>query len=243
LSALASAFQQGLGYFQTGAQIAGGLANAFGGSDPGARDFAMWANRLGQGAGQVGGFLQGVTGSHEPAGGGMAAAQFQQPAMLAPPASSVPPPATTSGSIAAPGLNATALMGLLMSNPQLVQALQSAPFSASPPGVSVDVPNRGAVSIPLGALMSSLAQLSQASSRELSELWPEDEAQVPEYLLAEDGSPVVDISKPRDRAALALYWLRRSAEAQRYGVLNSRLRRKARIDPVDAWARDAGFDD
>ena len=52
-SAIARGLQQGLGLFQTGAQIAGGLAGAAGGNNRTAQDFALWANRLGQGAGQL----------------------------------------------------------------------------------------------------------------------------------------------------------------------------------------------
>ena len=69
---------------------------------------------------------------------------------------------------AAPQVNATALMALLMNNPQIMQAMQAAPFSPTPQGVAINLPNQAPMSIPLNAVMNTIAQLAQASTRELS---------------------------------------------------------------------------
>lgn len=257
-SSLARGVQQGLSYFQTGAQIAGSLAGAFGGNDPGARDFALWANRLGQGAGQVNNFMQSR-------GGGPAAAaqgnppwgQFQQSMPMSTPAgpqfqqsmpTSMPagPPQSSmmlGGPADLPAANATALMALLMSNPQFMQALQAAPFSTGMPSVAVNPPNSAPVPIPLSAVMNTLAQLAQASSRELSEMSTEGEAQIPEYLLADDGSLIADPASPQEQAELVLNWLRAGAQARRLGMPEANGFGQADFNDSGAWAREAGFDD
>jgi len=158
--------------------------------------------------------------------------------------SSQPQPSMTLGDApSAPAVNATALMALLMNNPQILQALQSMPFSTEPQGVAVNVPNRAPVSIPLNAVMNTIAQLAQASTRELSALSGEDEPDVPDYLLADDGSFIVDPANPQERVALALHWLRVDAEVQRYRSSQTFAPVEASLDESDAWAVEAGFDD
>jgi len=144
---------------------------------------------------------------------------------------------------AAPQANATALMALLMNNPQIVQAMQAAPFSPTPQGVAINLPNQAPMSIPLNAVMNTIAQLAQASTRELSALPGESEQDIPDYLLAGDGSFIVDPADPQQRAALALHWLRADAEAQRHGSPQAFGSGGTGFDEAEAWAREAGFDD
>ena len=253
--AIARGIQQGLGVFQTGAQIAGGLAGAFGGNDRTAQDFALWANRLGQGAGQVGGFVQAMRGGQAPAfpgaaGGGLAGPRgLQQPAPAQPSPGTPPPgygaPGAPGAAPGGPPVNATALMGLLLNNPHLIQAIQSAPFvtQGGAPGVQVNVPDTAPVSIPLGAVMNAIAQLAQASTRELNAMTSEGDSEIPEYLLAEDGEFIVDPASADDRAAVVLQWLRLEGEAQRCAESDGFIAAdEMGMDESDVWAREAGFD-
>ena len=56
--------------------------------------------------------------------------------------------------------------------------------------------------------MNTIAQLAQASTRELYAMRSEDDPEIPDYLLAEDGDFIVDPESDEDRAALALLLLR-----------------------------------
>lgn len=272
-SRIAQGIQQGLGLFQTGAQVAGGLAGAFGGDNRTAQTFAQWANRLGQGAGQVGGLLQGLRGGQIPglpggttgaAPGGPGAVPLRPPTVAVQPTPSRPPPAL---GLAVPGpapLDATALLGMLLTNPQIMQALTQAPFMSLPAarGVEVNVPSAGPVSIPLPDLVNTIAQLAQRSVGEVSEsrteldLASEDDPEIPDFLLTEDGELMADPTNPEDRAALVLHLLRLDGEARRHGSEDLYGEPDAlglfdemssepvwEIDESDLWAREAGFDD
>ena len=245
--------QQGLGAFQAGAQIVGGLAGAFGGNNRTARSFSRWATRLGQGAGQIGGMMQALRGRQVPAiRGGVspgAGGRRPSPRQIRRPAGGRP---AVRGRAGAPGggqLNATALLGLLTSNPQLMQALRSAPLlrRAGARRVEVDIPNSGPVSIPLGEVMNAFAHLARASMHELNGLASEDDAEIPEYLLGDDGEPLVDPANEEERAALALHLLRLDGEADRYAELNDLVASdgyfEGDLDESELWAREAGFDD
>jgi hypothetical protein len=71
----------------------------------------------------------------------------------------------------------------------------------------------------------------------------EDEQQVPDYLLADDGSLLADPASPQERAAVALQRLRIGAEARRYDLAGAGRFDRTRLDAADVWARDAGLDD
>lgn len=254
-ASVARGFQQALDIAQTAFGVAGGLAQTFGGNDRTAQDIARWSNLLAQGAGQVRAWQGPQSGQPSGpastqgaapgvAGAGIAGTGSQQSWMP-----SMPQPAAPLGGLSArygttaaapdgPQLNATAMMALLLNNPQLIQAMQSALVpQGGAPSVPVSLPNSQPGSIPLGNVMNALAQLAQVSTRELDALANEDDAEVPDYLLREDGSFVVDPASAQERAALVLQLLRMEAEGRRLTSMDGDV-----VDQSDAWARDAGFD-
>lgn len=275
--AIARGIQTGLSLFQTGAQIAGGLSATFGGNNRTARDFSRWANLLGQGAGVAGGVLgsfRGMTGgSRGPTRARPQRRPLTRPTTRSPtrpparrpaprPAARPPtrPPATRPATRlpapgarpAAPGgsrLNATALMGLLMNNPQLMQALRSAPFIARAGArrVEVDIPGREVVSIPLGDVMNSIALLARESMHELNALASEDNEETFDYLIGADGEFRVDPASATERAEETLYLLRIGAEADRYADAQEFVTDDVMeevvgdLDESDLWAAEAGF--
>ncbi|MGH8773556.1 MAG: hypothetical protein ACREV2_20630 [Burkholderiales bacterium] len=93
--------------------------------------------------------------------------------------------------------------------------------------------------------MNTVAQLAQASARELSAMTSEDDPEVPDYLLAEDGDVIVDPVSAEDRAALVLHLLRIEGEARRCaesdGFVASDGMGMDEMDESDVWAREAGF--
>jgi hypothetical protein len=99
--------------------------------------------------------------------------------------------------------------------------------------------------------MNTLAQLAQASTRELNTMTSEDDPDIPDYLLADDGEFLADPASAADRAEVVLQLLRLDREAQRYAELNGPFAAdEMRIDDIDEmemdeserWAREAGFD-
>jgi len=181
------------------------------------------------------------------------------------PVASAPDPSapTGTGPPIAGSLDATALLGLLLSNPQIMQSVRGAPIASqgvAPPSVQVNVPGSGPTAIPLGDIMNVFAMLMQRSVEELSDLeaesdlTSEDDPAVPEYLFGEDGELLVDPANAQDRAAYTLELLRKHvAEAQcwRDGGLAAdwdtpnpfdRSGAFARgTDESDLWAYEAGF--
>jgi hypothetical protein len=152
----------------------------------------------------------------------------QIPQIAGPPTPAVRPSASSlpgmAGAAASPApaaggqLDATALLGLLMSNPQLQQALRSAAVlgQAARP-VELVVPTEGGpttVSIPLHAVMNTVAEMAERASVELA---PEADEALPGYLLNEAGEAIVEPSNPPAHAALVLHYFRMAGEAERFG--------------------------
>ena len=145
-----------------------------------------------------------------------------------------------------PQQNALALLSLMLANPNLHRAFQTAHTTgAAPRTVELPVPAATAppqtrpVQIPMGAVMNAIAALAGQSMTELNESTSEDEPEVPSYLVGDDGDFLVDPSSPTDRAALVGYLFRMSDEAERAGF--GRISEDEAQDETDAWAEAAGF--
>jgi len=178
--------------------------------------------------------------------------QRQIPPLPGPVVQPAPAPAPVH---AQPRTDALGLLRLILTNPQLQQALQSgAPGAAAatmPRSVELPVPAPAAprhvrsVPIPLGAVMNAIAALAGQSMTELNEYTREEESEVPEYLVDEAGDFVVDPASADDRAALVAHLFRLSDATQRSGRYPRLNRRPAparvELDEHDQWARDAGF--
>jgi hypothetical protein len=147
---------------------------------------------------------------------------------------------------AAPAMDATALLSTILSAPQLQQALRSAATLGPAAARSLQLPaptpaGTQSVSVPLGAAMNAIMTLARQSMAEIDEQTQEDEAEVPEYLVGEDGEFVVDPGSPEARAARVaqLFQAARGVERARAGELMDRIGPGA--DDPDAWAREAGW--
>jgi len=209
-----------------------------------------------------------------PAGPDMAATQPAPPAATAPAPTSAPPagfdqlaalmqalqqrqipplPGATPQQPAAappPQTDALGLLRTILTNPHLQQALQ--PSGGGPPQpVQLPVPSHTApaghrnVNIPLGAVLRALMAASGEALVELYEQTGEDEAEVPEYLVGEDGDFLVDPASDDDRAALVAHLFRLNEAAQQYGGDSQPEWREdedaGEMDESDAFALDAGF--
>jgi hypothetical protein len=143
---------------------------------------------------------------------------------------------------------------MILTNPQLQQALQSAPAATGavlPRTVALPVPSPAAprqmrrASIPMGAVLNAILALTGQSMAELNESVSEDEPDVPAYLVGDDGQFLVDPASDTDRAALVAHLFRLSDAARRSGRYQPPTRRpRARDRPLndsDEWARAAGF--
>jgi hypothetical protein len=165
-----------------------------------------------------------------------------------PAAPSPPPPAFQGGPAMAPSpggaMDATAMLRMMMGNPQLQQALQWAAVlgPAAPRTVELQVPapNMPARTqqVPLGAALGALGTLLRRSLYELNASTREDEPEMPEYLMGEEGELLVDPASPEDRAALVTHLFRIDAAARRSGLLAES---DEGLDEADAFAREAGF--
>jgi hypothetical protein len=179
--------------------------------------------------------------------------QRQIPPLPAPVPQPVAPPPAAAPMPAQP--DAFGLLRMILTNPQLQQALQSAPVSAAaaavPRTVALPVPSPMApnqmrnVPIPMGAVMNAILALAGQSMTTLHESVSEDEPEVPAYLVGEDGEFLVDPGSDDDRAALVAHLFRLSDAAQRSGRYPQPHRRPRapdrQLDASDAWARAAGF--
>lgn len=177
----------------------------------------------------------------------------QQPApAVAPGAAAAPagPGAAPSGAIAPPSgapLDATAMLRLMLANPQLHQALQwSAVLGpAAPREVELPVPASGArgrartVRVPLGAVLNTIMGLTRQSMAELHANGAVEDPAVPEYLLGEDGEFLVDPASSNERAALVEHLFRLSHEAERAGWFEDE--GGGYEDESESWAREAGW--
>ncbi|MBT8341964.1 MAG: hypothetical protein HKP58_04870 [Desulfatitalea sp.] len=249
--------QTGLSLFQTGAQVAGGIAGAVGGNNRTARDIALWSRRLGQGAGMA----RNVVGSIRPGQtprmptGVQRGAQPVRPyrRYSPPPPAGRQAPARTgapgpAGAQARPPLNNTAQLASLLNNPQIMQALRSALFRDREGElyVEADDSTRMPVQIPMGDVMATIARLAQASAFELKALTGETAAKIPDYLISDDGEYIADPECTEERSALVLEYLRHQGELDRYDELDGFAgigkEDSDEMDASEAWARDAGFD-
>jgi hypothetical protein len=170
----------------------------------------------------------------------------QPAAPFAPPSGFPAPPA------AHPGhgpMDSTALLRMMIGNPQLQQAVQWAAVlgPAAPRTVALNVPapnvpNR-TQEVPLGAALNALGTLLRRSMFELNAGTREDEPEMPEYLLGEEGDFIVDPASPDDRAALVTHLFRIDAAARRSQQAGAEAGLDEGRGDMDAFARDAGFDD
>jgi hypothetical protein len=142
-------------------------------------------------------------------------------------------------------MNATALLSLLLSNPQLQQALRAAPVlgQAGPQAMSLGVPTasggQAQAAIPIASVMNLIAALASRSTRELVEAFGEDEA-TPDYLLDEYGGRLVDPGVPEQQAAVALQYFRLAGESVRFSESDED---ETSLDESDRWLMEAGLED
>ncbi len=256
---VAQGVQTGLSLFQTGAQIAGGIAGAVGGNNRTARDISRWSRRLGQGAG----FAQNILGGIRPGqtarlpAGVQRVVQAGRPYVqrLRTPAARTgrrPPARTrTVAPTRAPGrqpLNNTAQFASLLNNPQIMQALRSALLRGREAALHVetDIVSGMPVEIPMSEVMKVLANLANEAAIELDALEGGDAAEVPEYLVGEDGELIIDPECAEEREALVLENLILQGEFVRYAGLDGSVGMEgiagSEMDDSEAWAREAGFD-
>lgn len=246
--------QTGLSLFQTGAQIAGGLAS-FGGNSRTARDISRWSRRLGQGAG----FAQSLFGNMPTGQPRRSPAPRRR---TAPPGPRYRrPPSTPSrsrgGGSRGQGtrwarsrqpMNNTAQLAGLLNNPQIQQLLRSSLFRRREGVVRIesDGPYSESVSIPMADVVNTISRLARASAVELHALDDEDAPEIPEYLVGEDGDYIIDPECPEAREALVLEYLRDQSEADRYAELSGWDDMAGGggydTDAPEEWAREAGFD-
>jgi hypothetical protein len=115
--------------------------------------------------------------------------------------------------------NALALLGTILTNPQLQQVLQSGPArniqlpvpSAAAPGHARSVP------IPLNAVLSAVLSLAGHSMSELAEAGEADSDDAPLYALGDDGYMLADPRDSDQRDALIAYLFRLNAAARDAG--------------------------
>src|SRR5262245_18978513 len=104
---------------------------------------------------------------------------------------------------AVPQQNAMTLLSLMLANPHLQRTLQAAHLTGVPPrSVELPVPATAApqqtrqVQIPLGAVMNALTALAGQAMTELNESTPDDDPEMPSYLVGDDGDFLVDPGNP-----------------------------------------------
>lgn len=141
---------------------------------------------------------------------------------------------------------ATQLLGLMLGNPQLQQALQSAATYgvAGARTLGLRVPwgeEVRTVEVPLGAAVHTVHEVARRALGELNASTREDEAELPEYLVGEDGGLIVDPVSAEDRQALVAHLFKVDARATAAGIRTSEEADEAGEDASEAWARDAGF--
>jgi hypothetical protein len=152
-------------------------------------------------------------------------------------------------------LDATAMLGMILRNPQLHQALQLATVlgPAAPRTLDLAVPTAAAsggmgqlrnVQMPLGAVMNAIRSLVGEAMEELNANTHEEDPEVPGYLVSEEGDFIVDPASADDRAALVTYLFRLDGQARRSGLIDPppQLMDVELLDESEAWAREAGFD-
>jgi hypothetical protein len=143
-----------------------------------------------------------------------------------------------------------ALLQMILSNPQFQQTMQRA--AAYGPAVSravgLNVPHAAypwmprQTQVPLAAVLNTIARLAGHGMAELNESTPEDDPEVPEYLVSEDGEFVVDPAVADDRAALVTHLFLIDREAQnRAPFAADPTDQPAELDESELFAEDFGF--
>ena len=92
--------------------------------------------------------------------------------------------------------------------------------------------------------MNALTALAGQAMTELNESTPDDDPEMPSYLVGDDGDFLVDPGNPSDRAALVAHLFRLSDEVERsgYGQTDeAAYREDDSEDESEAWAEAAGF--
>ncbi len=151
-----------------------------------------------------------------------------------------------------------AMLRTIMGNPQLQQAMywSSMMGQAAPRNLQLPIPAPGypgdvrTVAIPMGAVMGTISTLAGSSRNQMGATTREDESEVPEYLVDEDGGFVVDPGSPDDRLALVAHLFLLNEEAQRSGWFRPPGesdgeadfdKEEAGEDESEQWAVEAGF--
>jgi hypothetical protein len=170
------------------------------------------------------------------------------------PGPTFPPPAYAGWAPPAPPQNdPMAMLRTIVGNPQFQQALHWSAVmgQAGPRNVQLPIPAPGypgdsrSMAIPMGAVMSTIAALAAQSRNQLGATTREDEAEVPEYLVDEQGDFIVDPASSDDRAALVAHLFRLNDEAQRSGWFEPPdvpfAEHDVELDESEQWALEAGF--
>jgi hypothetical protein len=141
------------------------------------------------------------------------------------------------GAQPAPPIDGLAMLQAILSNPQFQYTLQSAAMGGGARNVHLPVPMAAQpqyqqpTQIPLAAVLNAVVRLAGRSMTELNAGTKEEEPQVPEYLVDEQGEYVVDPANADERAALVAHLFRVNAAAADTTA----------IDDAEAWAEEAGF--
>ena len=159
------------------------------------------------------------------------------------------PPAPQPSPYGPPQSDPLALLRMIISNPQLQQALQQRTMGpAAPRAISLPMPAKGRqhgrrqMTIPLGAVMNAIYSLAGQSMEQLNANTREDDPEVPEYLVGEDGEFLVDPANPRERAELVERLFEISEAARSRPALRRRRRSiESEGDESERWALEAGF--
>lgn len=165
----------------------------------------------------------------------------------------IPPLPGASGeppSIAPRQADGMALLALILSHPQFIQALQQAGAhgAAAPRTVPLQVPSTSVpaqtrtVPIPLGAVMNAIVALAGRSQVELNAATAEDDPEVPSYLVNDDGNFIVDPTSAADRAALVTHLFRLSdVAAQQQSEWSEASEDAGELDESEEFGIEAGF--
>jgi hypothetical protein len=138
---------------------------------------------------------------------------------------------------------------MILSNPQLQQALQQPAMGpAAPRTISLPMPARGQqrgsrqATIPLGAVMNAIYALAGQSMEQLNANTREDDPAVPEYLVGEDGEFLVDPASSEARAGLVARLFEISETARSRPAVRRRRRWiESEGDESELFALEAGF--
>jgi hypothetical protein len=97
------------------------------------------------------------------------------------------------------------------------------------------------VQIPLGAVLNPIVNLASRAMEEMNASTREDDPELPEYLVGDDGQLLVDPASAEERTALVLHMVRTSQEATRSGWFGQIEGADEALDESEIWAREAGF--